>query len=587
MAALLVTAVLAGCSNSGNNGNGNPDSGLPSGATPSNSSAAAKPQEGPKPLLEYSFYQESDSPPKYADNPNDALTPVVESKFNIKVGKVLYNQGSTFKERFNMLLATNDLPDVIYAQSSAPVVASSGQYAELGELIKQHMPNLLKYGSMDTWRDSYFEGKIYSVPALWVDTALPQFNDVYTLPSGNWGLVIREDILDRLGYKYTPLREIEERVNETQQKPSFEDFKIEPAIETPEDLYSFLQKVKALNLKVGNKEVIPLSIPWWAQHHLANMFGVSSSWQYHEDDNTVSGTPFGDKYGKEYFQFLNKLYNEKLLDPDFAIQKDQQLAEKQASGQVAVALVLMGDRSAIHEAIDKIAPGKMYHHIPMPKKEGIIRNGIDTLNPAAFQFFIKKDFEDIPRLLQYFDWFFSDEALDLKIWGPESLDLWEIKDGKKVFKDDALYQALVKNEEGGIADERYYTKGLGRYGHPKQYSKAFSAAPGLVGYNPYDWERSYPYKVTDIFEMSSSYVTTTALEREGKLLAGVDDLTNGPGNWLWSDFYNNKSAKLYSAKPGSFDKNWDELKEEFMSRTKYEEAQVAMEKVFRERGLLK
>ncbi|CAK4863401.1 unnamed protein product [Aphanomyces euteiches] len=316
------------------------------------------------------------------------------------------------------------------------------------------------------------------------------------------------------------------------------------------------------------------------------MFGVSSSWQYHEDDNTVSGTPFGDKYGKDYFQFLNKLYNEKLLDPDFAIQKDQQLSEKETSGQVAVALVLMGDKAAVNAGVDKIAPGKMFHHIPMPKKEGIVRNGIDAFNPAAFQYFVKKDFKDIPRLLQYFDWFFSDEALDLKIWGPESLGLWEMKDGKKVFKDEALHQALIENKEGSIADEQYYKKGLGRVSS-KEYSKAYSGAPSLKGYNPFDWERSYPYKVANIFEMSSGYVTTSALERGGKVLAGVDDLTNGPGNWLWSDFFNNKSAKLYSVKPANFDKNWEELKTEFMNKTKYAEASTEMEKVFKERGLLK
>ncbi|MFC5405169.1 hypothetical protein [Cohnella soli] len=584
MTVVLAGALLAGCAKN-KEGGSSPSS---SAAPPASGTESAQPSgEDPKETLEYSFYQENDSPPTFADNPNDVLTPIVESKFNVKVSKVLYNQGSTFKERFNMLLATNDLPDVIYAQSNAPIVASSGQYAELGDLIKQYMPNLQKYGSMDTWRDSYFNGKLYSIPALWVDTSLQKFNDIYSLPASNWGLVIREDILDKLGYKYTPLKEIEKKVNETQQKPTYDDFKIEPAIATPDDLYEFLKKVKALNLKVGNKDVIPLSIPWWAQHHLANMFGVSSAWQYHEDDNTVSGTPFGDKYGKEYFQFLNKLYSEKLLDPDFAIQKDQQLAEKEASGQVAVALVLMGDLNAIHTGIDKIAPGKMFHHIPMPGKEGIARNGIDAFNPAAFQFFIKKDFKDIPRLLQYFDWFFSDEALDLKIWGPESLGLWEMKDGKKVFKDEALHQALIENAEGGIADDQYYKKGLGRYGLPKQYSKAFSAAPGLVGYNPFDWERSYPYKVSDIFAMSSAYVTTGALERGGKLLAGVDDLTNGPGNWLWSDFYNNKSSKLYAVKPGNFDKNWEELKTEFMKKTKYDEARTEMENVFKERGLLK
>lgn len=577
LAVILLGAVLTGCTKE-------KAADMPSPSV--TASETTKPSDAPLDILTYSFYQESDAPPLYANNPNDVLTPIVESKFNVKVSKVLYNQGTTFKERFNMLLATNDLPDVIYAQSNAPIVASSGQYAEMGALIKQYMPNLLKYGSIESFKDSFMNGKLYSIPSVWADTSLPQFNDIYSIPGGNWGLVIREDILDKLGYSYTPLKQIEKKVNETQQKPTYNDFKISPEINTPDDLYEFLKKVKALNLKVGNKDVIPLSVPWWAQHHLANMFGVSSSWQYHTDDNTVSGTPFGDKYGKEYFQFLNKLYNEQLLDPEFAIQKDEQLKEKQASGQVAVALVLMDVPSA-NAAVDKISPGKMFHHITMPKKEGLVRNGIDAFNPAAFQYFVKKNFKDIPRLLQYFDWFYSDEAMDLIVWGPENLGLWEMKDGKKVFKDEALHQALLESKEGGIADEQYYKKGLGLKGIAKQYSKAFSAAPGLIGYNKFDWARSYPYRVKDIFEMSSGYVTTSALERGGKLLSGIDDLTNGPSNWLWSDFFNNKSAKLYSVKSDLFDKNWDELKNEFMNKTKYTNAKEKMESVFKERGLMK
>ncbi|GGD98687.1 hypothetical protein [Paenibacillus nasutitermitis] len=538
--------------------------------------------------LEYSFYQENDTPPAFANNPNDVLTPIVEERFHVKVSKVLYNQGSTFKERFNMLLATNDLPDVIYSQSNASIVANSGQYAEMGPLMEQYMPNLMKYAPKETWRDALFNGKMFAIPAVWVDTTADQYkDDIYAVPNSNWGLLIREDILDKLGYKYTPLKEIEKNLNDSQAKPQLSDFAIEPAIKTPEDLYEFLKKVKALNLKAGSKDVIPLSIPWWAQHHLANMYAVNSSWQYHPEDNIVSGSPFGDANGKEYYQFLNKLYNEQLLDPDFSIQKDEQLKEKQASGQVAVSLVLM-DPAGANTGIDKIAPGKMFHPIPMPGIEGVKRNGIDAFNPATYQFFLKKDFKDIPRLLKYFDWFFSDEALDLKVWGPESLGLWEMKGDKKVFKDEALHQALIESQDGSIADEQYYKKGLGQYTTgSKQYSKAFGAAPGPIGYNPFDWQRSYPYKVSDIFSLAMAYVTTSALERDGNVLSGVDDATNAPGNWLWSDFYNNKAAKLYAVKPADFDKNWETLKKEFLSKTKYEEAQAAMTAVFKERGLMK
>lgn len=581
LAVILMVTVFAGCAK---------DDGAKNATTTVKPSEAptetAEATPAPLELLEYSFYQEGDAPPKFDNNPEDVLTPIVEEKFNIKVNKVLYNQGSTFKERFNMLLATNDLPDVIFAQSNAAIIAGSGQYAELGPLIEQYMPNLIKYAPKETWRDALFNGKMYSVPGVWVDTSQDKYkDDLFALPNANWGLLIREDILDMLGYKYTPLKELEKKINETQTKPSLDDFKIEPEIKTPEDLYQFLKKVKELNLKVGNKNVIPLSIPWWAQHHFANMFGAASGWQYHPEDNSVTGAMFGDKRSKEYFQYLNKLYNENLLDQEFSIQKDEQLKEKQASGQVAVAMVLM-DPAGANTGIQTIAPGKMYHSIPMPTLEGVQKNGIDAFNPVTFQYFVKKDFKDIPRLLQYFDWFYSDESLELKIWGPESLGLWEMKDGKKVFKDEALHQALLENVDGSIADEQYYKKGLGR-NDSKQYSKAYVAAPGPLAYNPFDWQRSYTFKVQDMFSFTQAYVTTSALERDGKLIGGVDEITNAPSNWLWSDFYNKKAAKLYAVKSADFDKNWDELYAEFMSKTKYEEAKVKMEQVFKDRGLMK
>lgn len=579
MIAALLVSLMTACSGR----NGASDSTI--GTVNSESETAAAEKEVPLELLEYTYYEDNGNLAKFSDNPNDVLTPIIEQKFNVKVSQVLYNQGAAFRERFNMLIATNDLPDVIRTQSSGALISSSGQYVEVGPLMKQYMPNLLQYAPEETWRDALFEGKMYAIPSVWIDTSTDQFkDDLYSLPNGNWGLVVREDILERLGYQFTPLREIEKHINETQRKPTLDDFKVEPEIKTPEDLYQLLKKIKELNLKVGDREMIPLTIPQWGQHHLANMFGAGSTWQYHSNDQSVTGALFGDKHAKEYYRYLNKLYQEGLLDPDFSIQKNEQLTEKTVSGLAAAAMWLP-DAPGANAQMEQVTPGKMFHPIPMPVKEGIQRNGIDPFSPVTFQMYVKKDFKDIPRLLQYFDWFYSDEALELKIWGPEELELWEIKDGKKVFKDQNLYHALLENKDGSIADEQYYNRGLGNISQPKQFSKAYGAAPGPLAYNPFDWQRSYPYKVADIFNLAQAYVTTGALEREGELIGGIDELTNTPTNWLWSDFYAAKSAELYTAKSESeFDAKWNELEQEFLNKTNYKEALAIMTEVFRARG---
>lgn len=540
-------------------------------------SSAKATGEAPPPLLQYSYFMGvSDQTYPFMNNPSDVITPIVEKKFNIKVSSIdKLPSGMTFKDKFNLMLASGNLPDVIESGNRSQLIADSGKYEELGPLIKQYMPNMMKYLPEKDWTSGYYQGKLWGVPNVQIDTVDPKFdNDPSAVPNADWTLQIREDLLQKLGYKFTPLKQIQDKANQTGKKPTFEDLQIEPAIKTPDDLYQFYKKVKALD-----SSLIPFDMPNYFQGHFGTMFGFQYTWYYDVDTKQVV-TGLGTPHAKEYYQFLNKLYKEGLIDPDFPVEKEAQLQEKIVAGKVA-SFIFSQDNSAANAAVDKIAPGLMYHPIPMPVLQGITYPGIDPFALVHTAFYVKKGFSDIPRLLKYFDWFYSDESLDLATWGPENLGLWEMKDGKKVFKDEALHQALANYKPNTIADEQYYNKGLGLL--PPKYepsAKAFATAPHFIHYVPIAWQKSYPFQVTDISNLATTIISTRNLDRHNVLLSGGSETANAAGSWIWGDLYQKISTSLYTAKDeAAFNQSWDAAVKAFMDKGKYAEGQKEMTEI--------
>ena len=93
---------------------------------------------------------------------------------------------------------------------------------------------------------------------------------------------------------------------------------ITPAIETPEDFHQLLKKISELNITVGDSSLIPFSSIDWSQFHLGSMFDFGH-WRIN-DEGDVGGF-LGTEGAKEYYKYLNTLYKEGLIDPDFIVQR--------------------------------------------------------------------------------------------------------------------------------------------------------------------------------------------------------------------------------------------------------------------------
>lgn len=570
MVVIMLMSTVMGCA-------GSPTPPASTTEVPAQTEAIATETEAAKqPMLEYSFAFYDASGSKWVDNPNDVVTPFVEQKFNIRVKNVILPTTQSFKERLNQWIAARDLPDVIVTgKDEADYAVKTGQFADLTEYVKD-MPNYNKYFEQKYWPRFMNDGKLYVIPNVMVNpTVAPYNDDPYHAGDPGWAMWVREDILAKAGYTFTLLAEINKKTQETGKKATLEDLKITPAIDTPEAFYTFLKKVKELNLNVDGRPIIPLSITSWQQFHIGSMFDFGH-WRI-DEQNDVEGW-LGAPGAKPYYQFLNKLYNEELIDKDFVIQKDEQLQEKVASGRVAMGMNVP-DLAAAMDSMKKANPDATIRYIPWPK-ETPGKGFYDIYQGGGWRYLIRKDFSDIKRLTQYFDWFYSDEGLDLITWGPESAGLWEMKDGKKVFKDTAVEKDMLNGVHGN--------KGADFYGlyDPTEvrnvfWSKAVMATPFLANYNPKSFMRSYPPNL-DILLIDRALSAANGYDYEGIASAGDSgENSNATSGFFWSTFQGGDVAQLLTPKTTEeFDAAWDAIYKAFLVDGKYEAAKADMQKWF-------
>lgn len=533
-------------------------------------------------ILEYSIFFGISTPVTNAvDNPNDVVTKYVERKFNIRVKEVFQpsNQISA-KEKLNMFIAANDIPDVLVAaEDTADYAVSTGQYAELTEYIKD-MKNFNKYFPQNMWYKYMNNGKKYQIPVVKITPLDERFkDDPLNLPYFH-ALWVREDVLKKLGYKFTPLDDIAKEYMDKGKKAPLSAYNIEPAIDTPDKFLNFLRRVKALSIKEGNKDVIPFSSMGWSSFHLGAMFDYGH-WRIDPQGN-VSGF-LGTPEAKEYMKMFWTMYGEGLIDKSFLLQGEEQLQQKIASGKV-ISGITIPDINTAANLLEKINPEYKIRFIPLPKKHADL-GFYDVIQPGFYRYLIIKDFKDIKRLTQYFDWFYSDEGLDILTWGPESAGLWEVKDGKKVFKDKELADSLVNGTKYGKKGPENY--GLwAPSGNSSELtfftSKAAVCAPVLSDFNPFDSRKSYPIKLDKY--MANRQVAIGGYDTKGIASYGDGGTTVSNNSvYFWGKFQINGIAKILSARnEEEFEKFWKEQYDLFVKEGKYNEAKADMTKWFQE-----
>jgi putative aldouronate transport system substrate-binding protein len=392
--AVMVTATaLAGCSSDKGTKSDGQASGTPasSASAPASQAAAGgdKFELGSKPL-EFTFYGNYDwyTMPNWGD---DLATKWI--KENKKVNVIPVQSGGDAKTKYNTMIASNELPDVMWMERGPDV-----EKLRQADMLVPFDDYLDKYPNLKKWLGDAGINMLRSE-----DGKLYQFPNWYTSqPNGNAGYVVNKKIYEELG---------------------------SPALETTDDLYNYLKLVKAKYPNVVPfesglaKDGAALDVLYTAfgEDHLSTFIGMRGV----PKDGKLTSI-FTDPVFRESMQYANKLYREKLMTQDALTQTRDQYKEKVLNGQVAVfadsSPTEFGDIGNV--TLKAKDPKAGYIMVWPIHKAGLDKNKIwpGTYNQLGWNVsVITKSAKDPEAIFAFLDWFTGPEGQRTIFWGPPGL----------------------------------------------------------------------------------------------------------------------------------------------------------------------
>ena len=412
-------------------------------------------------------------------------------------------------ERFNIMLATGDLPDIILFsdQVSDKTIlqqfVESGYLVDLAELFQEYAPNA--YKNLESYLSRFMDenGSIWYLPGNY------EFEDTESMPEARIAVGVRSAYFDENGWDKVPT--------------------------TMEEYKALLEDIKE------STDMIPVALALGNNGHLSDIIdigaaanGLSISDKMVLEDGELKY--FTQAEGmKEYFKFLNELNQEGLLDPESAVMSAEMLAEKCTSGKV---WSFIGRWRQVYNSVRSYEQSNGTENLSVtlfPKMSEEVEQvtyAPYTKNLLSGGLAITTACEDPERFLQFYDYLSTEEGHMAAIgitnydWdgtaeGEEGYD-WKVTD--EVYTEDRLYVTNTDwlTEQWGEDENWWWNRGVdmmwdftyGEYNYPDgQYdflgdmdqSKWWSEAEtrinselGITGTNYYDKQREISVDVTEI-----------------------------------------------------------------------------------------
>lgn len=332
---------------------------------------------------------------------------------------------ASFQEKLNLKFASNQLPDVFFKCNLLPAditkYSSEGTLVPLDEYLSDNAPNFSKYLSEDESIGKNIrmaDGKIYGFPYL-----------VTAAPSRIWPKMF-------INQKWMDAQKLE-------------------MPKTTEDLYQLLKKMKEFDYNGnGESDEIPLECEGTAAltKGLCGSFGLltrgaaQEEWDIDPKTNELRFIRTTDEY-KQFLEYCNKLYTEKLLDQEVFTMDIPKLTAK--AQQNILGVVFTNNTNYLGDYKDD------YTFIPtaLTGPNGDQLFGGRTIPVAGQNTFITKLNEHPAETVKWVDWFYSPEGIEHYFMGVEG-ETYEIgADGTPQFTE------KVTNDPDGLNMEEV----LGRY----------------------------------------------------------------------------------------------------------------------------
>lgn len=362
--------------------------------------------------------------------------------------------------KFNMLLAANEAPDIIFS-FDYPVMTSfygRGVLQEIPkDLLKKTAPNFVKYVGEDTLKYGEVNGK-----QMYLTAKRPLSYTPYSS-------IIRQDWLDKVGMK------------------------------NPTSTDEFFAVLKAFKEKdpggLGSNNVIPFAMSLKGAKSPVQNYGFRP---YPLDEeqlalySDVQLAALTWEPEKERLQFLNKLYNEGLVSAEWALDKDNKKAEADfmsgKSGVFSFATGPMAANPPIVQTVVKNVPAAKFAVLDFGSlvKPGNENTGRDYW-PFGMLSGINKNCKNVDAVLKFFDWMSNPDILNTLQNGIEGKN-YTLKDGIPIPVADFTGEESLLN---GTGKDIWCLVAEGKdTGDPLENLKVETAQRAPAGFE-YLWQQNY------------------------------------------------------------------------------------------------
>jgi ABC-type glycerol-3-phosphate transport system substrate-binding protein len=371
----------------------------------------------PKETLKISYYAGFGDQAE-SDELAKPMAQFYKEKFNVEFEKIVYSVD--MNERLNLMLGTGNYPEVITFMSDdmAEKFIQQGRAVELTDLIDKYAPNIKEQlgDYLNLMRND--DGKIYKLPVMWGEN--PNV--------AGWDFAVRYDWWKELG---------------------------EPIYRTPEEYYQTLKKIMERHpVNEEGQKVYALSDNTQGSALYGAMlsaYGFKNGYKVDEKSGEFThwiNTP----EGLEIAKYINRFYREGMLDPDFLNNKFEDWQAKVMNGRVIGNIGtwwhtwVAGQEAWAQQEGDAYNIEKRYINVTVKAP------GVEQATDVASNFIgnyrviITDKAKHPDRIMRWFNWEVSPIGTMITGYGvPGPDNVWDIVDGKWIFKDSAL-EYNKKNE---------------------------------------------------------------------------------------------------------------------------------------------
>lgn len=473
----MVAGMLAGCGSDSGSSKGGSSTETGSAAEASSSGETADDADDKSPIT-FEYFN-ADGKNGNWDNPvAKAITEA--TGVTLDVSYPVASQGDA-KEDVALMIANDEYPDMIYAKGSATDLYQAGALIDMTDLIDKYGPNIKKmYGAeMEKLKWSQDDPGIYQLSYAGVNQK--------TLTTGG-SCQIQWAALKENDYKYPKTLDEYEKMIKSY-------LAAHPKTEDGLDMIGITMSASDWHwmITLGN----PAGL-------IADASPDNGQWII-DDEYNVHYKHVTDEE-KEYFKWLCRMYNEGILDPNFATQTDDDYIAKVASGRVVAITDAEWHYSQCEATL--VADGKVdqtYVGLPVTLREDQVEKALMYQGTTVgWGIGITKSCEDPVRAIKFLDYLCSDEGQILYHWGIE---------GENYFLDDDGQPYRTDEEVAKAQSDPDYAKNTG--------IDNYTGFP-IYGTGSYS-EDGFPYTPTTKESVIANYNTA---EKEGCEAMGFEMLTD-------------------------------------------------------------